>query len=165
MQISSRSLVVLVSALAIGVAGAISSPVVAQSKSKSSSSSTKGKSTSKRSTSRSTAKKSTSKSDSSKSSGSKSSTSKRSTSRSKSSAKKKVYHRLPSYFGKLELKDAQRTEIYEIQDEYGPEIDKLKKELATLREKQQQEVEDVLTATQKKRLASLRDARKKTAAR
>jgi hypothetical protein len=58
------------------------------------------------------------------------------------------YRRLPTYYGQLELEEAQVESIYEIKDGYGPKIDALLKEIQDLRDKQDEEVKDVLTRTQ-----------------
>ena len=53
-------------------------------------------------------------------------------SKSSSSKSKKVvskYHRLPTYYGQLKLKEEQIQEIYELKDEYGTKIDELTAEL------------------------------------
>lgn len=69
---------------------------------------------------------------------------------SKSSATKKTskYHRLPTYYGQLKLKEEQIEEIYSIKDEFGKKIDDLEEELAKLKKEQAEEVKDVLTRTQ-----------------
>ncbi len=89
----------------------------------------------------------------------KKSTSRKSTSKTKSSKAKKssdVKHRLPFYYGKLELTDEQRAEIYAIQDKHDPKIEELKAQLAKLRETREKEFSTVLTTSQRKTLAGLR---------
>lgn len=104
---------------------------------------------------------STQKKSSSKSS---SSRSRSSSSRSKSSSKAKTAkvsangNRLPAYYGQIGLKDEQRAEIYEIQESYKSEIASLEKKLAALKEKMNDDIEDVLTRTQKTKLNSLKRA-------
>lgn len=58
------------------------------------------------------------------------------------------YHRLPTHFGKLELKEEQVQEIYGIKEMMGPRIDELAKQLAELKEEQKDKIKDVLTRTQ-----------------
>ncbi|MEO2016496.1 MAG: hypothetical protein ABGZ53_19230 [Fuerstiella sp.] len=70
---------------------------------------------------------------------------------SRSSAKDKAtskYHRLPTHYGQLKLKDEQRQEIYELKEKYGKQIDELEEELAELKDEQKEEIKDVLTRTQ-----------------
>lgn len=71
---------------------------------------------------------------------------------SKSATTKKTatskYHRLPTYYGQLKLKDEQVKEIYSIKDSYGKKIDDLVAELAKLKKEQSEDVKDVLTRTQ-----------------
>ncbi len=71
---------------------------------------------------------------------------------------KSKYHRLPSHYGQLGLKEDQVVEIYEIKDSYGPKIDELKAELASLQEEMAEEIEDVLTTTQKGALSKLKNS-------
>lgn len=66
------------------------------------------------------------------------------------------YHRLPAHFGKLDLKEDQVEEIYAIRADYGPDIDELKAELAALQQEMNEEIQDVLTSTQRTALAKLR---------
>ena len=76
-------------------------------------------------------------------------------------------HRVPAYFGGLGLTDEQKESIYEIQGEYLPQIQALEKKAAELREERMLEIENVLTAPQKKALADARKAastRRKAAA-
>ena len=79
-----------------------------------------------------------------------SSKSKASATEEKETTKKKTskYHRLPPYYGQLELKDEQIEDIYQIKDSYGEKIDALMKELEELKDKQDEEIKDVLTRTQ-----------------
>lgn len=78
--------------------------------------------------------------------------SKSSKSSSKSAAtekkEKSKYHRLPTYYGQLELKEEQVGEIYAIKDDYGKKIDDLEAELAKLKDEQAEKIKDVLTRTQ-----------------
>ena len=65
----------------------------------------------------------------------------------KAPAKRKV--RLPNHYGKLNLTDAQREKIYQIQKDYKAQIDSLKKQLAEIDAKKDAECEEVLSASQK----------------
>lgn len=69
---------------------------------------------------------------------------------SSKSAKSKAskFHRLPAHYGKLKLKEEQVKEIYAIRDTFGKKIEALQKELAELREEQDEKTKDVLTRTQ-----------------
>ena len=76
-------------------------------------------------------------------------------------------HRLPAYYSGLNLTEAQREAIFKIQGKYHPQIQDLQKKADDLRERQKSEVEDVLTAPQKRSLAEARKAaveRRKAAA-
>jgi len=80
------------------------------------------------------------------------SSSKSSTSKTKTTATTKKetskYRRLPTYYGQLELKEEQITDIYEIKDTFGPKIDDLEKQIEKLKEDQDKKIKDVLTRTQ-----------------
>ncbi|MCP4506384.1 MAG: hypothetical protein GY903_24535 [Fuerstiella sp.] len=81
---------------------------------------------------------------------------------SKSVAKDKAaakYHRLPTYYAKLKLKDEQKQEIYELKEKYGSQIDELQEQLTELKEEQAEEIKDVLTRTQVTALNKLIAAR------
>jgi len=67
-------------------------------------------------------------------------------------------HRLPSHFAALNITEAQRETIVKIQGKYHPQIQELQKKADDLRERQKSEVEDVLTATQKRQLNEARRA-------
>lgn len=77
---------------------------------------------------------------------------------------KETKHRLPRYYGKLGLSDSQREKIYGIQAKYDTDIDKLEKQLADLKSKQDADCRKVLDADQKKQLTVLVDAAKVKAA-
>jgi hypothetical protein len=66
--------------------------------------------------------------------------------------------RLPNYFSGLNLTEDQREAIFEIQGKYHPQIQELQKKADDLRERQKSEVEDVLTAAQKRQLTAARKA-------
>ncbi|MCP4175106.1 MAG: hypothetical protein GY758_30530 [Fuerstiella sp.] len=75
----------------------------------------------------------------------------KSSSKSSSKTKEKVvskYHRLPTYYGQLKLKEEQKQEIYNLKEKFGEQIDELQEQLAELKEQQAEEIKDVLTRTQ-----------------
>ncbi|MDP6447509.1 MAG: hypothetical protein QGG36_27335 [Pirellulaceae bacterium] len=65
--------------------------------------------------------------------------------------------RLPAYFSKV-VSEAQREEIYRVQAAYAERLDMLRKQIAELIVKRDDEVSDVLTAEQRKRVAELTEA-------
>ena len=73
---------------------------------------------------------------------------------------KKPSHRLPNYFGDLGLEEGQRDKIYAVQDEYGPKIEALERQLETLRKERDAKVAAVLTPDQVKKLDDLKSASK-----
>ena len=80
---------------------------------------------------------------------------------SKKAAEKTVtekFRRLPQYFGQLKLDAEQKEAVYKIREEIGPKIAELEAEIAKLKEDEMEQCEEVLTATQKKTLTTLRDA-------
>jgi Spy/CpxP family protein refolding chaperone len=74
--------------------------------------------------------------------------------------KKEARGRLPAGYGDL-VTDEQRDRIYSIQGKYADQIAGLQKQLEDLRDKQTAEIEAVLTAEQKAKLAQARAAKKK----
>ena len=76
---------------------------------------------------------------------------------------KKPAGRLPAQYGKLGLSDEQRKNVYAVQADYGKQIADLQKQIDSLTEKQNTEIEAVLTADQKKKLGELLDEAKKAA--
>ena len=81
-------------------------------------------------------------------------------------AEKKVsskYHRLPTYYGQLELDEEQIAEIYSIRDSFGPKIDALMKEIEELKDQQDEKIKDVLTRTQVTALNKLKAGGKSSA--
>ncbi|MEX2286482.1 MAG: hypothetical protein WD648_05280 [Planctomycetaceae bacterium] len=76
-------------------------------------------------------------------------------SESKDATKKKSGPRLPSNYGKLDLTTKQRDQIYAIQAKSADEIDALRKQLKALEDKRDQEIQTVLTDTQKAKLKEL----------
>jgi Spy/CpxP family protein refolding chaperone len=71
-----------------------------------------------------------------------------------------VKGRLPMYFGKLELDEKQKQQIYVIQSTHDPKIDKLEDEIKALKDKRDSEIFDVLTKAQQKALTDLKDSPK-----
>jgi Spy/CpxP family protein refolding chaperone len=71
-----------------------------------------------------------------------------------------VSHRVPSYFGQVELTADQRSKIYALQDVQQPVIDRLKQQLEAARVKLLADSEAVLTSSQRERLATLRSSAK-----
>ena len=62
---------------------------------------------------------------------------------------------LPQNWGKLGLSDEQKKKIYALQDEYGPKIADLRKQIEDLTKKEREEMAAVLTAEQKDHLKKL----------
>ena len=69
---------------------------------------------------------------------------------------KSPYHRLPPYYGQV-VSPEQRKQIYAIQDEYGPKIDALRKQLEALISERDAKIAAVLTEEQRKELARLQE--------
>jgi hypothetical protein len=63
----------------------------------------------------------------------------------------KSYHRLPAHYGSI-VNEKQRKAIYEIQDEYQPKIEALKRQLDSLKKERDEKISAVLTEEQRKRL-------------
>lgn len=76
-------------------------------------------------------------------------------SRKSATARQGPSGRLPRYFASL-VDEEQRAEIYEIQDSFREKLAALQKELAELKESEMSAIEEVLTATQRKKLAEMR---------
>ncbi len=72
---------------------------------------------------------------------------------------KKTAHQLPAGWGMLGLSDAQLKQIHSVQDEYGPKVAALKKQLEDLQVEERAKLYEVLTPDQKKQLKGLRDIR------
>ncbi|MEM8667825.1 MAG: hypothetical protein AAGG48_09940 [Planctomycetota bacterium] len=87
-------------------------------------------------------------------------------SKSETEKQESVGGRLPRYFASL-VDDEQREEIYQIQAKYRKQITELEEELAELEMEQLEAMEKVLSTTQRKELAAMRDAatKKKSSAR
>jgi len=69
---------------------------------------------------------------------------------------KSPYRRLPPYYGQV-VSPEQRKQIYAIQDEYGPKIDALRKQLEALISERDAKIADVLTEEQRKEVARLQE--------
>lgn len=69
--------------------------------------------------------------------------------------------RLPNNFGKLELSDAQKDQIYAAQARYNGQIDVLEEQIKSLKEKRDAEIEKVLSLAQKQKLKALQTEPKK----
>jgi len=78
---------------------------------------------------------------------------------------KKAGGRLPPYYGQVGLSTEQREKIYGVQATYASQIEALQKQIASLEEKRDGEINAVLTADQKKQLDSLRAAAKEKTSR
>jgi Spy/CpxP family protein refolding chaperone len=74
---------------------------------------------------------------------------------------KKSVNRLPNNFGKLNLSDEQKKKILDIQAANDPKIAELTAQLNALKDKEQADVEAVLTPDQAKQLAEIKAAAKK----
>ncbi len=72
------------------------------------------------------------------------------------------YHRLPAYYGKV-ITPEQREQIYQIQDEYGPEIARLRKALKKVVDERDRRVQALLSAEQKQQLEEIRAERRRLA--
>ncbi|MBY0513347.1 MAG: hypothetical protein K2P78_05490 [Gemmataceae bacterium] len=59
---------------------------------------------------------------------------------------------LPQNWGKLGLTDAQKQDVYKIQNKYNADIDKLEAQIKDLKAVRDKEMKAVLTPEQKKRL-------------
>jgi hypothetical protein len=70
-----------------------------------------------------------------------------------------VTHTLPQGWRQLGLSDEQKNKIYAIEDEYGPKIASLKKQLEALEKEERAKRYDVLTEEQKKRLKEIRESK------
>jgi hypothetical protein len=64
----------------------------------------------------------------------------------------KIKGKLPAYWGKIGLTDAQKQDVYKVQAKYGTEIDKLKAKIVELEGTRDKEMKAVLTDDQKKAL-------------
>jgi hypothetical protein len=71
----------------------------------------------------------------------------------------KVSRALPQGWKQLGLSDEQKKKIHSIQDEYGPRIAALKKQVEDLQSEERAKMYDLLTAEQKKALKEIREAK------
>lgn len=72
--------------------------------------------------------------------------------------RRKARGRVPNYYGKVGLSPEQKKKIYAIQKQYRSQMQDLFKQLAALREKQQAEIDAVLTPEQAAQVKALRKA-------
>ncbi len=72
---------------------------------------------------------------------------------------KSPYRRLPPYYGQV-VTPEQRKQIYAIQDEYGPKIDALRKQLEALIAERDEKIAALLTEVQRKEVARLQEEAK-----
>jgi Spy/CpxP family protein refolding chaperone len=70
-----------------------------------------------------------------------------------------VSHALPQGWKQLGLSDEQKKKIHGIQDDYGPRVAALKKQLDGLQSEERAKMYDVLTPEQKKHLREIREAK------
>jgi hypothetical protein len=63
---------------------------------------------------------------------------------------------LPAYYGKLGLRDDQKTSVYRIRSEYRGKIAELRRQINRLQREEKAALEKVLTPEQLKRLRELR---------
>ena len=70
-------------------------------------------------------------------------------------SRKKPRGRLPNYFGKIGISAQQREQIYDIQQQYLVKLEALEKQLQSLREMQDRDIQAVLTDNQKSLLERL----------
>jgi hypothetical protein len=71
----------------------------------------------------------------------------------------KTNHTLPADWKKLGLSDDQKKKIYAIEDEYGPKIAALQKQIDDLKTEEKSKRYAVLTEDQKKHLKEIREAK------
>lgn len=74
---------------------------------------------------------------------------------------RKAQNRLPTNYRKLNLSEDQTKKIYDIQASYDPKISELKAQLKLLEDKEQSDVEAILTPEQLKQLTTIREESKK----
>ncbi len=73
---------------------------------------------------------------------------------------KKFRGRLPNGYGQIGITQKQRATIYGIQEKYHTEIEELQQRLDALKEKESEEIYNVLTEDQKAALKARQDKRK-----
>jgi hypothetical protein len=71
----------------------------------------------------------------------------------------KTNHTLPADWKKLGLSDEQKKKVYAIEDEYGPKIAALQKQIEDLKKEENSKRYAVLTDEQKKHLKEIRDTK------
>ena len=76
--------------------------------------------------------------------------------KAKAGAKEKPKGRLPAYYKEV-VTDEQRDQIYAIQAKYAKQLDDLQSQIDALKAKQSDEIEGLLSAEQKEKLAKLRE--------
>lgn len=74
---------------------------------------------------------------------------------------KKPSPRLPNNYGKLELSEAQKDQVYAAQAKFNGQIDALEEQIKALKDKRDEEIEKVLTPAQKQKLKTLQTESKK----
>lgn len=77
--------------------------------------------------------------------------------------RKKPRGRLPNYYGKVGISDEQRTSIYSIQEKYESQLAELRKQMAALVKQRDEEIQSVLTETQRADLVKAREEAKQKA--
>ena len=86
---------------------------------------------------------------------------------SQDAAKPKFKGHLPAHYGDI-VTEAQRLQVYAVQEKYAAQIDALKNQLEVLETKRDKEIEAVLSPEQKEKLKKAKktaaEQRKKTAA-
>ena len=89
---------------------------------------------------------------------------KKADSKAKAGAKEKPKGRLPAYYKDV-VTDEQRDQIYAIQAKYAKQVEDLQSQLDAVKVKQNDEIEGLLSAEQKEKLAKVKaeaDAKKKS---
>lgn len=84
--------------------------------------------------------------------------------KAKAGAKQKAKGRLPAYYRDV-VTDEQRDQVYAIQAKYAKQLEDLQGQLDAVKAKQNEEIEALLSAEQKEKLAKVReeaDAKKKS---
>lgn len=69
--------------------------------------------------------------------------------------RKPSFKRLPAYYGKI-VDETQRKKIYAVQEEFGPKIEALKKQLETLMKERDEKIDALLTPEQLKEVNELK---------
>ena len=76
---------------------------------------------------------------------------------------KKITYRLPNNYGKLGLTAEQKNAIYSIQARHNGQINTLEEQIRQLKEQRDAEIAGVLSDSQREKLNSLADAKRKKA--